>query len=251
VSQEATATVLSLFLIFCRIGACLMLLPGYSSNVVPANIRLFVAIAISLALSPGLLPDITPIVRAAGDDVRLQMIVTELLNGAMIGTLGRIFMIALQFAGNVTANSIGMGQAVGAAIEETEVTPAIVTLITMTATVMIFALNLHAEILKAILASYRTMPVEAGFAARSGLVQITDNLDETFLLCLRISSPFIVYAVIVNFAIGLMNKMTPQIPVYFISMPFVIAGGMMLLGVSVGDFLRIFIQNYQNWVFAG
>jgi flagellar biosynthetic protein FliR len=250
-SAEATATVLSLFLIFCRIGACLMLLPGYSSSVVPANIRLFVAVAIALSLSPALLPDILPMIRTAGDDMRLQMIFTEILNGAMIGTLGRIFMIALQFAGSVAANSIGMGQAIGAPIDETEATPAIVTLITLTATVLIFALNLHAEILKAILASYGTMPVEAGFAARSGLVQITDNLDETFLLCLRISSPFIVYAVIVNFAIGLMNKMTPQIPVYFISLPFVIAGGMMLLGVSVGDFLRIFIQNYQTWVVAG
>lgn len=250
-SQEATATFLSLFLIFCRIGACLMLLPGYSSVRIPSNVRLFIAVGVSLAVSPGLMPDIKPLIGAAGDDIRLQMIVTELLNGAMIGLLGRIFMIALQFSGSFVANAIGMGQAVGAPIEEAEAMPAIVSLITLAATVMIFSLNLHAEILKAIVASYRTMPVEAGFAARSGLVQITDNLDETFLLCLRIASPFVVYAVIVNFAIGLMNKMTPQIPVYFISMPFVVAGGMMLLGVSIGDFLRIFLENYQRWVFAG
>lgn len=250
-SAEATATVLSLFLIFCRIGACLMLLPGYSSVRIPSNVRLFIAVGVSLAVSPGLMADIRPMIGAAGDDIRLQMIVTELLNGAMIGLLGRIFMIALQFSGSFVANAIGMGQALGAPVEEAEAMPAIVTLITLTATVLIFALNLHAEVLKAILASYRTMPVEAGFAARSGLVQITDNLDETFVLCLRIASPFVVYAVIVNFAIGLMNKMTPQIPVYFISMPFVIAGGMVLLGVSVGDFLRIFLDNYQRWVFAG
>lgn len=250
-SAEATATILSIFLIFCRIGACLMLLPGYSSVRIPTNIRLFIALAISLAVSPGLLPDIRPLLASAGDDMRLQMIVTELLNGAMIGLLGRIFMIALQFGANFVANAIGMGQAVGAPIDEAEAASSIVSLITMAATVMIFSLNLHAEVLKAILASYRTMPVVDGFAARSGLVQITDNLDETFLLCLRIASPFVVYAVIVNFAIGLMNKMTPQIPVYFISMPFVIAGGMMLLGVSIGDFLRIFLDNYQRWVFAG
>lgn len=249
--EDATATILSLFLIFCRIGACLMLLPGYSSVRIPSNIRLFIAVAVSLAVSPGLMPGIKPLIGAAGDDIRLQMIVTELLNGAMIGLLGRVFMIALQFSGSFVANAIGMGQAIGAPVEEAEAMPAIVSLITLTATVMIFSLNLHAEILKAIVASYRTMPVEAGFAARSGLVQITDNLDETFVLCLRIASPFVVYAVIVNFAIGLMNKMTPQIPVYFISLPFVIAGGMMLLGVSIGDFLRIFLENYQRWVFAG
>ena len=71
------------------------------------------------------------------------------------------------------------------------------------------------------------------------------------MLCLRIASPFVVYAVIVNFAIGLMNKMTPQIPIYFISMPFVIAGGLVLLGIAVGDFLRVFVEGFRLWVLNG
>ena len=38
------ATVLAAFLIFCRIGACLMLMPGFSSARVPLQVRLFVAV---------------------------------------------------------------------------------------------------------------------------------------------------------------------------------------------------------------
>ncbi|MBC8128982.1 MAG: flagellar type III secretion system protein FliR [Rhizobiaceae bacterium] len=250
-SEEATATVIGVFMIFCRIGGCLMLLPGYSSLRIPAQIRLFIAFGLSLAVSPGLLPGITPLLLGAKDDVKLLMILTELLNGMTIGLLGRVFMIALQFAGNFVANAIGMGSALGVPIEESEPDPAVVTLITMTATVMIFSLNLHAEILKALIASYTAMPVALGFTARMALVAMTDKLDETFLLCLRIASPFVVYAVIVNFAIGLANKMTPQIPIYFISMPFTIAGGLILLGYSVGDFLSIFLANFQQWVLEG
>lgn len=250
-TPEVTSTVVGLFLIFCRIGSCLMLLPGYSNVRIPAQIRLFIAFAASIAVSPGLLPGITPLVTAAGDDGRLQMIVTEVLNGMLIGLLGRVFMIALQFGGSFVANAIGMGQAIGSPIDEAEALPAIVSLITLTATVMIFTLNLHAEILRALVASYAAMPVDGGFTARTGLVSLTDNLDETFVLCLRIASPFVVYAVIVNFAVGLANKMTPQIPVYFISLPFVIAGGLMLFGFSIGDFLSIFIENFQRWVFRG
>lgn len=250
-TPAATATILALFLIFCRIGSCLMLLPGYSNIRIPVQIRLFIAVAASLAVSPGLLPGITPLVASGGDDAHLRMIVTELLNGLLIGLLGRVFMIALQFGGSFVANAIGMGQAVGSPIDEAEPLPAIVSLITLTATVMIFTLNLHAEVLRALVASYKAMPVEGGFTARTGLVALTDNLDETFALCLRIASPFVVYAVIVNFAVGLANKMTPQIPVYFISLPFVIAGGLILLGFSIGDFLSIFIENFQRWVFRG
>ncbi|GGE19760.1 flagellar biosynthetic protein FliR [Aureimonas endophytica] len=246
---DTTATIISLFLIFCRVGSCLMLLPGYSSLRVPVQVRLFIAVAASLVIAPGLMPDLKALMLPAGDDARLSLIVTEILNGALIGLLGRVFMMALQFSGTFVANAIGMGQAFGVAVDEQE--PAVASLVTLAATVMIFSLNLHAEILRALVASYGAMPVAAGFGARASLVSLTDNLDDTFMLCLRIASPFVVYAVIVNFAIGLMNKMTPQIPIYFISMPFVVAGGMVLLGFAVGDFLRLFVDSFQHWVFNG
>lgn len=250
-TPEATSVILGIFLIFCRIGSCLMLLPGYSSLRIPAQVRLLIAIALSLAISPGLLPDIVPVVRAGDDTARLQLIVSELLNGVTIGLLGRVFLLALQFAANFMAFAIGMGQSIGAPVDEAEAVPSLVTLITMTATVMIFALNLHAEIILALLASYATLPVALGFTPRDGLMALADNLDETFLLCLRIASPFVVYAVVVNLAIGLANKLTPQIPVYFISLPFVLAGGLFLLGFSIGDFLTEFTAAYRNWVYNG
>lgn len=248
---EPSSTILATFLVFCRVGSCLMLLPGYSNIRVPVQVRLFIAVALSLAVSPGLLPGITPVVAGAGDDMRLQMVVTEILNGLLIGVLGRVFMLALQFAGSFVANAIGMAQALGVPVDESEPLPAVVTLITLTATVMIFALNLHVEIVRALLGSYRAMPVADGFSVRGGLVSLTDDLGATFLLCLRIASPFVVYAVIVNFAIGLANKMTPQIPIYFISLPFVIAGGLVLLGASIGDFLTLFTDGFARWGLNG
>ncbi len=167
-TPEIEVLVLSAFLVFCRIGSCLMVLPGFSSMRIPAQIRLFVAVAIAFAVAPRLLPDIMPLVRGASDDMRIAMMFSELLNGLLIGLLGRVFMIALQFSGSVIANAIGMGQTLGVPIEGHEADPALVSLITLTATVLIFSLNLHAEIVQALLASYRAMPVELGFSIRSG-----------------------------------------------------------------------------------
>ena len=39
------------FVLFCRIGACLMLAPGFSNAQIPAQVRLFVALAVTLTLS--------------------------------------------------------------------------------------------------------------------------------------------------------------------------------------------------------
>ncbi|MAU96868.1 MAG: flagellar type III secretion system protein FliR [Fulvimarina sp.] len=243
--------VLSLFLIFCRVGTCLLVMPGISSARIPAQVRLFLSFAVSLALAPGLLPVVEPLVKSADESQHLYLIFSEAMVGFFIGMLGRSFMLALSFGGHVIANCIGMGQSLGPAIEEQEQSSAITSLVTMTATTLIFVLNLHAEIARALVASYSTITPALGFTARTSLVAITDNLSEAFLLCLRISSPFIFYAVIVNLAIGLANKMTPTIPIYFISMPFVLAGGVVLFGYTIGDFLTIFMQEFQNWVLRG
>ncbi len=61
------------------------------------------------------------------------------------------------------------------------------------------------------------------------MIDFTDALSAAFLATLRIAAPFIVFAILVNFSVGLVNKLTPSIPVYFISMPFVLgraAGGL-------------------------
>ncbi|MDY8107743.1 flagellar biosynthetic protein FliR [Fulvimarina sp. 2208YS6-2-32] len=249
-SETASALVFALFLIFCRVGTCLMLLPGYSSSRIPAQIRLFLAIAISLALAPLLLPILEPLVTGANDAQRLKLIFSEMMIGFFIGLLGRTFLIALSFIGYVIANAIGMGQSMGPVFEDAP-DPAIGTLVTLTATVLIFITNLHAEVVRAIVASYTAIPATEGFAIQTSLINLTDNLDITFVLCLRIASPFVLYAVIVNFAVGLANKLTPQIPVYFISLPFVLAGGLVLFGYIIGDFLIIFMNAFEGWVLAG
>jgi flagellar biosynthetic protein FliR len=50
---------------------------------------------------------------------------------------------------------------------------------------------------------------------------------------------------------GIINKLTPQIPVYFISQPFVLAGGFLLVYFTVAEFLQIFIAAFSSWLRHG
>ena len=63
-------SVLVTFIVFCRIGACLMLVPGYSSVNVPAQVRLFVALVTTFALTPMLEPDLSPDSQRRAADAR-------------------------------------------------------------------------------------------------------------------------------------------------------------------------------------
>lgn len=84
--------ILSVFVLFCRIGACLMLMPGISGPRIPVKVRLFLAFAITLSLAPLLSAEIGPELANAPPFALMRTIVSESLIGGLIGFLGRIFL---------------------------------------------------------------------------------------------------------------------------------------------------------------
>jgi flagellar biosynthetic protein FliR len=244
-------TILAVFLLFCRIGGCLMLMPGFSSSRVPVQVRLFIALAVTLALTPLLLPAMGAVVPGITPPQVLHLIFSETLIGLLIGLIGRLFYMALQFMAVAAAQFAGYGAMAGAPVEDTEPVPAFATFVTLTATVLLFVTDQHWEVLRALLASYAALPVSEPVASELSLARITDAFSTTFLLALQITSPFIVYALIINLMVGIANKLVPQIPVFFIAMPFVLAGGLLLLYVTIGEALRLFSAGFLAWLTTG
>ena len=236
------------FLFFCRIGSCLMVIPGYSSSRVPMKIRLFVAIAISLSLTPILLTTTKGVNPDESVLMLASLIISEILKGVVIGLMGRMFMLALQFAASGMAMFMGMGTMPGTPIEGAEPVPALVSLITLTATALIFFTDLHLEIIQALLASYEVSAVGDWPVFNQQLDEILTTLATAMFLAIQASAPFVIYSVMVNLAIGLTNKLTPQIPIYFISLPFVLMGGLFLLFFVSDEMLGLFISGFGDWV---
>lgn len=244
-------TVLLTFLLFCRIGGCLMLMPGFASPRVPVQVRLFLAIAATLALAPLLVPTLQAALPRLASATALEVLFSETAIGATIGLMGRLFFLALQFGAATIAMFIGFSNAADPPIEDVESLPAVSTLVTLTATVFFFLADQHWEVFRALVASYAVLPAGSAFSAQSNLTQVTDVLLASFVLALQVSSPFVIYSLIINFTFGILNKLTPQIPVYFISLPFVIAGGFFLLFFSVGEILHVFISEFTRWLEKG
>jgi flagellar biosynthetic protein FliR len=247
----SAGTVFLTFLLFCRIGGCIMLMPGFGSPRVPVNVRVFLAVSVTLALAPVLVPVLEADLSKVSTVVMAQLVVTETLVGGIIGIMGRIFMIALQFAGTATASLIGFSGMADAPVEDSEPAPSIATLFTLTATVLVFITGLHIEIFRALVASYSVVHVTDVFDTRFALSKVTDAASDSFLLVAQLASPFLVYSLVVNFLFGVMNKLSPLIPVYFISAPFVLAGGLILLFFTFGEALKLFLSGFQNFLVNG
>jgi flagellar biosynthetic protein FliR len=116
---------------------------------------------------------------------------------------------------------------------------------------LFFAGDLHWEVLRGLVASYQVLPVTGGYAAQFALVQFSNALSAAFALAVQISAPFIIYSIAINILFGIMNKLTPQIAVYFISLPFVVFGGLFVLYFTVGELLKVFMSGFGRWLISG
>jgi flagellar biosynthesis protein FliR len=242
---------LGAFILFCRIGACLMLAPGFSSTQIPTQVRLFIALAATLSLAPLLIGRLPAALLSEEPVPALRAMATELLIGGSIGLLARIFMIALETMAVASATGLGLANPFGVEIEPDEALPPLVTLITMAATALIFATDLHWEVLRGLVASYSVIPASDTFDPAFSLRHISDVLVDTFRIALRICSPFIIYAIIVHLAVSIINRLTPQIAIFYISTPFVIAGGLFLLYFTIKSLLGEFMTGFSSWLISG
>jgi flagellar biosynthesis protein FliR len=247
----APRAALGAFVLFCRIGGCLMLAPGFSNTQIPTQIRLFVALAVTLTLTPLLLERVPG--AALGDDpiLTLRVIAVESLVGGMIGVLARLFYFALEALAVGAASMLGFSSPSGFQIEGDEPMAPLATLISLAAIALLFAANLHWELLRGLVASYDVVPVGADFNARLALKQVADVLGESFRLALRITSPYVIYALVVNLALALVNRLTPQIQVFFVATPFVAGGGLLLLYFTIKPAIEAFISGFGVWLISG
>jgi flagellar biosynthetic protein FliR len=237
------AIVIAAFLAFCRIGACFMLMPGLSSIRVPMQIRLFTAAAVTFALLAHLWDFLVPFV-SSRPDALLLLIVSEVLIGALIGLLARLYLLAVQFIGSAMGMMSGFNAMGGTAIEEPDPQGALGAIISLSVLLLLFVFDFHHEIIRALVDSYEVAPVDTLYNPASALADVTDTLSAAFLVMLRLGSPFIAYAILVNLAVGLINKLTPQIPIYFVSLPFVLAGGLILAWFAIGPFLSLAVDGF-------
>ncbi len=243
--------VLAAFAVFSRIGACLMLVPGFSSPRIPVQVRLFVAIALSLALTPLVFDTLKPLINENDPLGLLRLIVSELLIGAMIGLLARFYFVALETIAMGLAMSIGLSSNIGAPVNEEEPLPAVTTLLTLAATTLIFITDQHLALFRALAASYTALPAGGDFAPRFGLTQLADAAAQSFLLALRVGSPFLIFSLVLNIATGLVNRLVPNVQVFFLATPFLLLGGLLLLYVTVKPLLDIFIGAFGNLLVHG
>lgn len=244
----AADTGYAVLLILARVGACMALLPGFGSTRFPVRFRLLLALAFSLAISPMLMNAAQTVLATSDEAGRARLLAGEMVVGTGLGLMARAYMVGLQFAGTLITNVIGLAATPGAPIDDTEPQSPVVSLLTLSATMAIFAANLHYQMLGAIIDSYGAIaigsPVDPGWY----LDQLLNKLAITWSMGLRLAAPFVVFSIIVNLGLGFLNKFTPQISIYFMTTGLIAALGLILMYFMMDEMISLFVQEMHGFL---
>jgi len=228
------------FVVFLRVGAMMSLMPGFGEQSVPQRVRLIIAFAFSLIVIPALATEIPDQQSLLPLDV-LRIVLVEVLAGLVLGIAVRLFVLALQTAASIAAQSTSLSQVFGGVGVDPQ--PAIGSILTVASLAIAVMSGLHLQAVKLILLSYQIMPSGAFPVASElsdwGLQQVA----HAFALAFTLAAPFVVASLIYNVALGVINKAMPQLMVAFVGAPAITAGSMMLMVIAVPIMLSIWVDD--------
>ena len=140
-------------LIFARIGAILMVMPGFGEAYVPPRIRLSLALLISLVLWPVVRADLPGLPDGLGGMV--GWIIREVVTGLMIGLLLRLLMTALTTAGEIVSLQTTLSFAQTANPLQAQPGSTIASFLMLFGVTLIFATDTHHLFIAGIVGSYQ------------------------------------------------------------------------------------------------
>ena len=241
-------TLVTGFLVFCRIGTCLSFAPGFSSPRIPVRLRLLIAIGLTIALCPPILESFATASRSLTTMEAAPLIARECLIGATIGIMARMVFAALETMFTAASLAIGASSSFAPRVDESESIPEFASLVMFATTALLFVSNAHWEIVRAIYESYAIMPLKSAIAPELALGKIAETLSFGFSVAFRLAAPFLAFGFVSNFAFALVNKIAPQIAIYFVAAPFVLIGGLVLLSITWNDIATQFIASFTDWL---
>jgi flagellar biosynthesis protein FliR len=227
-------------LVFARLGAAVMLLPGLGEQEIPFTVRLALGLAMLLLLLPGLAPGL-PAAPEEGAEA-LRLVAQEVVVGLWLGGLARIAALALAMAGQVIATLTGLqGLLVGDPGLGGQAT-ALGRAFGLLAAVLVLGTGLYGIALRALVESYALLPAGAVLPTGAAAEAIAAAGAASLELALRLAAPFVVAAVVLNLGLGLLARLAPQVQTFFVAIPGQILAGLALLALLAPPLLVAFAE---------
>ncbi|MEM8769741.1 MAG: flagellar biosynthetic protein FliR [Pseudomonadota bacterium] len=226
---DLDALVAAYLLPFFRIAAMLMIAPLFGARLIPARIRLFLALALAAAIAP-LIPAPPPF---EGLSARAVFIIAqELIIGAAMGFVVQMVFDAIIIGSQTIAMGMGLGFAMLVDPQRGVNVPILSQFFVIMTTMMFLALNGHLILIQVLMQSFTTLPAGSAVFDREGLWTVASWGTQMFAGAVLVALPAVVALLVVNLAYGVISRAAPTLNLFAVGFPATVLLGFLILQFS-------------------
>ncbi|MGJ7491227.1 flagellar biosynthetic protein FliR [Variovorax sp. ZT4R33] len=237
-SAEMTAWLTAFFYPFVRMLALMSTAPVFSEKSVPRQVKVGIAAILAVVLGPtlGAVPNV-PIVSPGG----LWIIVQQVLIGGAMGFTMRLIFAAVQAAGEYISLQMGLSFASFFDPMAGGTTMVVGRLLNLLAMLIFLAVDGHLMLISVLAESFQTLPIADAPWSGGGWLFLAQGGAQVFTSGLMLSLPLVTALLILNLAMGILNRASPQFSIFAVGFPLTLLAGiamLLLLIPNLGAFLE-------------
>ncbi len=237
--------ILTLLLVYLRILSFLFMVPIFGKEFLPANIKLYLAMALSLSVF--LFGDVK-IVKFENTSLYLLAMVNEIIFGFVAGLIVRFIFDAIYIGGEIIATSMGLGFLMMFLPQQPQVTVLAGFSLVM-ATALFLSLGGAEIILIALADSFSNIgPGAFNIFSLNPDVFLT-LFYESFTLGVKLSLPVLVALLLTNIILAVINRFIPQVNVFMVGLPIQLMVGFFILVLSLPVIGIVMASHMKEYIF--
>ena len=222
------ATIAQLGIVIARPATLVAAAPVFGGHFAPTHVRIGVSVLLAILIAP-LVPQM-----ALTSTLGLGVLVArEMAIGLVMALALRAVIAGAELGGHITGNQLMLSY--GSIIDpQGGVRNNLIATLYGNLTLLTFlAINGHHALLRALVASYATLPIGTGGVGPSLAGTVTQLLGVVFVLGLRLSAPLIVVMLLVEVGLALMARVAPALNLMAVAPPVRIAIGLLAVAAMV------------------
>lgn len=231
-------------LVLTRVSGLVVIAPVWGSSAIPVRIRAFLAVSLSLIITPLFWQ--TPI-ENTDNLVHLAVLMgCEFVTGLAIGLAVTIYFAGLQLAGQVMGQMSGMSLADVASPTFDSTVPVFSQFLHFLMLAVFVVTGGHRYLLEAMLDIFQRMPPGHTHFNRSLVDALAQIINDSFALGLQLAAPIMVALLLSILLMGLISRTLPQLNV--LAVGFSINSLIMLsaLLLSLGVLTQVFMHHHRE-----
>jgi flagellar biosynthetic protein FliR len=238
-SADLNAWLIAFLWPLARVLALLAATPVLGNMATPMRVKIGLGVLITLVVAPavGPLPNVEP-----ASPEGLLVLGQQIVIGLAMGFAMRIVFSAVELAGEIAGLQMGLGFATLFTPQSDGSTLVVGKFLGLLATLTFLSLNGHLLMLSVLAESFTAFPISIEPFSAVGWKKLADWGGTIFLAGLQLALPVVAALLIVNLALGILTRASPQLNIFAVGFPITLMVGMVVLMLSLPYFTPVIEQ---------